>query len=358
MIPSPRRARRLAPALLAGLALLLSACATPVEPAASPSPSAPTVAPTASAAPLPSPSPEPVRAERAAFDGDCTRLFSQQEVSEFLGTDVQLLAASADLDDQFVPDFAASLEASKTLWCVWARGDNNEVPRSLEVTALPVTLLRHGAADTAAECVPDGRGGHTLHCDAALVRAGAWIRVSWAALAEMGAPEAQRVTGELLDDIAGRLAADGGPIVQRHSAWPRVTCDELTDGVRRDFPGAEAGIPTDTAPGGPTWQALEDTGLMLLCGWVRYEPYFSFHAWLQHDVGAPTDDQLGDAESVSVDGADAAYLVPGRFLTAVLVVGESRITVGGTSESTAEELLAAARTTITALADAGAIERR
>jgi hypothetical protein len=267
---------------------------------------------TLTATPTGEPTSEPSAVAPAqVFDGDCSRLFSEEEVGEMIGTSVTLQdVAGSDLWDQVEPQLGG-------MRCEW---DGEYPAPTLTVLVLPSGVL---TIDEQASCHVDSASG-VMYCDVDSTANG--IRISGAVLQpDAGGgvslqPEADKVEA-LFIERATSAAAVSAPVPSA-TAWTSIpSCGELRSNVElqqllladRAFVGFVGG------DGGYTYLASEVDAYfsrsdnILNCSIEGEGTYFTFSALAGGGWNEQSLAELPGAVREVVDGFDAVIIRPASF---------------------------------------------
>ncbi|AZS36380.1 hypothetical protein CVS47_00981 [Microbacterium lemovicicum] len=316
---------------------------------ASPSPSpTPTVTPTPSISPTPSltPTEPPPPVPAVAFDGDCSRVLTDEEASEAAGEPVSLFGRSTD--SSLYPETTASTNLLGGIQCAW-RGEEIGIGSFVSVTVLDARAVPADVTDkySASVCT-----GLSAVCETVRVVGDAWIGATVPrTVSDLGSPtedELQSIDNALafvIDAVSSRLPETSTVAVPRQSSWwAPGSCEAQRAAVDRAAGGSmEARFPGDFVPEGLTWDAMVAAGVIQWCPWYRYSdtgrgPLFQIYS--QPGAAAPDADYLERARltPVEVDGADSAWIAysetyPDEGMV-VAVRGDNRLTVtfSGTTE--------------------------
>jgi hypothetical protein len=296
-----RRAPLRGASLLLLAVLALAGCVPEPTRTATPSPDAAT--PTA-ATPAPA-------APSVAFDGDCARVLTPEELEAAAGPGLTLSDASSHLLAT-PPAVSANLGG---VTCSWHTSNGDYVGVSVLDSAAVSTEIA-GRYSTM-QC-----GGTTGLCEIGRVVDGAWIGVSlvprredpWA---EMSDEDVLRET-DRLEAVIRAVAAKTTPgmaVARPRDAgwWTIPDCEQVRGAVEAtlDEP-MTAGFPGDSVPAGLAWEVLVEAGAAEWCSSYSTTEASSTIAevYPQPGAGRPSDPTLRreDVQEVEVAGADAAWL--------------------------------------------------
>ncbi|MFS0733457.1 hypothetical protein ABC304_15850 [Microbacterium sp. 1P10UB] len=314
--------------------------ATTATATASPSPT-PTATPTPSSSPTPSPTPTepPPPVPVVAFDGDCSRVLTDEEASQAAGVPVSLLGDIGPLS--LYPESAASARLLGGMSCSW-RSDDTGIGGFVSVTVLDARAVPADITDAYSTTDCSSLSGV---CETVRVVGDAWIGATVPrTVSNLGSPteeELQSIDDDLafvIDAVSSRLPETSAVAVPRQAAWWQLSpCEAQRAAVDRAAGGSmEAQFPGDFVPEGLSWDAMVAAGVIQWCPWYLYTdsgggPLFEIYA--QPGVSSPDVDYLerNGLTPVEIQGADSAWIgysetYPDNGML-VAVSGDNRLTV-------------------------------
>ena len=295
--------------------LLLAGCAT-----ATTSPGAVPVAspPASTSTPTPSPSAEVVLTPTVPFGGDCERVLTAADLDGFFGE--QWATEETKTEEWGIGEYldVAPIETVGGLQCRWfvddAAGDS--------VTGVSVTIAPEESLPIAytgefreAEC---GAESDAKLCRMARIEGDLWVLAQVSDLMTQPAPD---LLPDLLDAVSAHLPTPAQSVSDA-GWWSLPSCEDFGAAMALQELIGE-GYNTGLWEGEESFQmaALREAGVSVLCEWStgdgRLAPDGGYHVpsitivngghWRWQEFA-----DFDGAESVTVEGADDALVVPGN----------------------------------------------
>lgn len=315
----------------------------------------PAVTPTPSVSMTPTPTPTPTataQTPRVAFNGDCTKVLTDQEASAALGASVSLQHSSAGtLFDSERPVTALM----GGVGCNWENSDSHRFVSAyvLDARVLPAAeKLRYD------QVVCSGLDGSI--CETGRLVGDTWLgaRIDLLGGDPSDVQRRQVATrlSALLDILQSRVYAGIAVAVPRAASWWSLpSCEALTstvaDASARDI---VSGPLTDNVPDGMMFDIAEAADYSRWCPWRTNsdEVWERIELTMEPGVGGPPDEAVdaSGAQPFEVPGADRAWIDADTRSpddkTVVAIAGPNRLIVqmhapdDGTIRSVAAAVLA------------------
>lgn len=322
----------------------------------SPVPAVTSPTPTPTATPTPTTEPTESREAVVPFDGDCSRLLSDESVREIVGSDVASRVPSAL---SVYGDTTAYARVLGALHCGWIAEDWQS---GLEITVYPSASVPDSvqSAYVEAECLLSGL------CEVGRIVGDFWVGVGiqlsgqqqWT---DEGRAEAQATALEVIGGLESALqTTTGRPAVPNPEGWSLDGCERLAPAVESHVAGVlTPSVPFDSVPQGSLFEIAAAAQVVLYCPWSGGDDGVYVEVFAQTGIGSPSPEQI-DSRAVVTDipGADEAWYFlsddSAKDVLVVAVAGDDRLVVRyGVPEQSQHQLDPALAITRDLLAELG-----